>query len=268
MRLAEIQRLLIDGIHPHRTPAARDAAGKLLAESGELSTAERFFIYRNNITAARICALGAIYPVCKEIVGEDCFQGMAKTFAWQAPDRSEDLNVYGEAFAAFLAEQVRIHEAFSELPYLPELARLEWHWHAAYYAPDDVPFDASRLTTLTPDDTERITFPLSASLSLMETGFPVFEIWRRHRENEDVSSVGALVETEYLCVHRAGYEPRVERIDKARYALLRTCREGLCLAQLAERTEVTESLPTLLPEMIARGWIVADKKQGSRGQST
>lgn len=261
MRLAEIQRLLIDGIHPDRTPAARDAAGRLLAESGALSAADRFFIYRNNITGARVRALGAIYPVCREIVGEDCFRGMARSFAWQTPDRSEDLNVYGEAFAAFLAERVRTHEAFSSLPYLPELARLEWYWHAAYYAPDDVPFPATGLASLTPDDIERIRFPLSASLGLMETGFPVFEIWRRHREKDEVSGVEALLETEYLCIYREGHEPGVERIDKPRYALLGACGEGLCLAQLAERAGVKESLPTLLPELIARGWIVAGSNE-------
>jgi len=261
MRLAEIQRLLIDGIHPERTSAARDAAGRLLAESGALSAADRFFIYRNNITGARVRALGAIYPVCKEIVGEDCFQGMARSFAWQTPDRSEDLNVYGEAFAAFLAEQVRTQEAFSALPYLPELARLEWYWHAAYYAPDDVPFPATGLETLTPDDIERISFPLNASLSLMETGFPVFEIWHRHREKENVSSVDALGETEYLCIYREGYESRIERIDRARYALLGACGEGLCLARLAELAGVRESLSTLLPEMIARGWVVAGSNE-------
>lgn len=260
MHLAEIQRLLMDGIHPHRTTAARDAAGKLLAESGTLSATDRFLIYRNNITAARVRALGAIYPVCRKIVGEDCFQGMAKTFAWQSPDRSEDLNVYGETFDAFLAEQVRTREAFTDLSYLPELARLEWHWHAAYYAPDDAAFDASGLATQAPHDAEHITFPLSASLSLMETRFPVFEIWRRHHEEDAVASVAALVETDYLCIYRAGYAPRVERIDKARYALLDACREGLSLAQLAERAGVTESLPALLPEMITRGWIVADGK--------
>jgi len=261
VRLAEVQRLLMDGIHPHSMPPARDAAGKLLAESGSLSAADRFFIYRNNITGARVRALGAIYPVCREIVGEDCFQGMAKSFAWQSPDRSEDLNVYGEAFGEFLADQVRTREAFSELPYLPELACLEWYWHAAYYAPDDAPFPAAGLATLTPEDIEHINFPLSASLGLMETGFPVLEIWRRHREKEDVSSVDALGETEYLCIYREGYEPHVERIDKARYALLDACGEGLCLARLAERAGVQERLATLLPEMIARGWVVAGSKE-------
>ena len=257
MRLSETQRLLIDGIHPHSTPAERDAANRLLARSGTLGEADRFLIYRSNITGARVRALGAIYPVCTEIVGEDCFHGLARTFAWQAPDRSEDLNVYGEAFAAFLADLVHRQDAFSELPYLPDLARLEWYWHAAYYAPDDVPFATSIPATLLQVDSARITFPLSASVGLMETGFPVFDIWRRHRAKDEVSSIEALREPDCLCIYREGYEPRIERIDGACYALLDACGRDLSLAQLAGCDGIAEGLPTLLPEMIARGWIVA-----------
>ena len=81
--------------------------------------------------AARIEALRRVFPVCLAILGERSFSGLAREYVRDNPSRCPDLNSYGEGFANFLAIHIPCIEILAAFRYLPDLARLEWHWHAA-----------------------------------------------------------------------------------------------------------------------------------------
>ena len=90
----------------------------------------RFTIYRNNVAASLVSAVTATFPVCVELVGEEFFSLMALEFIRAHPPTSRILAYYGGAFADY----VRHFPPAASLPYLADIANLEYRRVLAYHA--------------------------------------------------------------------------------------------------------------------------------------
>ena len=66
--------------------------------------------------------LGSAFPVVRQLVGEEFFSALARAYGMAHPSDNPDLNRFGAAFAGFLRDFPHV----AELPYLPDMARLEW----------------------------------------------------------------------------------------------------------------------------------------------
>ena len=74
----------------------------------------------------------ATYRVVRELVGAPFFDAAVDAFVRAHPSTGGDLNVYGGEFADFLAAYPHARD----LPYLPDVARLEWALDEAHRAAD------------------------------------------------------------------------------------------------------------------------------------
>ena len=152
---------------------AGDSTAAARIRAGKLSAARRLEIYRHNVYANLRGALKDIYPVTLAVVGEAFFHHAADQFVRVHPSRSGDLNQFGGDWAAFLGA----YPYAAELPYLPDVARLEWAWHEAFHAGDAPPFDSGRLATLPPDTHSTLCFLLHPTVRLVKSDFPILRIW-------------------------------------------------------------------------------------------
>lgn len=100
---------------------------------------KRFDVYRNNVLASLIEALGQAYPAVKRLVGDAFFQAAAGVFVRAEPPRTPMMIYYGEGFADWLES----FEPAQKLPYLPDVARLERLILEATHAADAAPLDAA-----------------------------------------------------------------------------------------------------------------------------
>jgi hypothetical protein len=91
----------------------------------KLRHGERFGLYRGNLASTWTKALAAAYPVIAQLVGEEFFAALAREYGRAHPSDSGDLNRFGARFEPFL----RCFEHVKDLPYLPDMARLEWQLH-------------------------------------------------------------------------------------------------------------------------------------------
>ncbi len=107
----------------------------------------RMAVYRNNCAVARIEALKANYPIVARLVGDDFFVGMARQFSYARPPRHTALGAYGEDFPVFIADFAPARE----LPYLADVARLEWACALAFGAEDGAPMTIEALAGLDPE---------------------------------------------------------------------------------------------------------------------
>jgi hypothetical protein len=137
----------------------------------------RFAIYRNNVVFGLIEALGARFPVCRRLLGEECFDAAAAHFARQEPPRAAVLHEYGEGFAAFL----EAFPPFADYDYLGDMARFETALGRAYYARDATPLAPSALASLKPAALAGATLALHPSLQIVSSRRPVLSIWRAHQ---------------------------------------------------------------------------------------
>lgn len=152
--------------------------------------AQRFAVYRNNVTVSLIDALADTYPVVQAMVGEDFFRAMACLFIRAEPPRSPVLAWYGNTFADFI-------EGFApagSLPYLADLARLEMRYVQAYHAADAAPVPLAKLAGLLGDENAlaRVRFTLHPALHLVRSRYAVVSLWAAHQDEAPTNSLGAI----------------------------------------------------------------------------
>ncbi|MDP9043525.1 MAG: DNA-binding domain-containing protein [Pseudomonadota bacterium] len=171
--LLDLQRALADALSDGGS--ATGAAHWLMGEPALLE--QRLAIYRSNVAAATAKALGAAYPVIGRVVGDEFFGGLARAYQRRVPSTSGDLFDRGAGFADFLADFAPART----LPYLPDLARLEWAVHRAYGAADAPAWDRQTVAQVAPEQQAAIRFDWAPGSVLIDSGYPMARVWRIHQ---------------------------------------------------------------------------------------
>ncbi len=253
MSLRNTQAVFYDAISKPAGDDSEVLAVELIKKTGNLSALQRLDIYRNTSLVSKISALQQIYPVCESILGSRVFKNLAYDYAMQQASYSNDLNGYGALFAAFIDNALQTHHELVGFNYLHDLCTLEWLWHKAYYQANDSVFDFVAFA-LHSDKPAEVSLNISYSLEIMTSDYPVHLIWQQYRDQNMHASVAGLDETEYLCIYRHDFIPKIEKINQAEFALLNACRQGRTLEDMASDEALLVAL-SLMPEMIKRAWI-------------
>jgi hypothetical protein len=169
----------------------------------------RLAVYRGNAAAATAKALGAAYPVTEQVLGRSAFAILARDYQRLAPSTSGDLNELG----AELADIVAAHEMGQSLPYLADLARLEWAAHRAYGAADASPFDTRAIAQLSGPQQSTIRFVWAAGTTLIRSQFPIVRIWRIHQAGFDGEFSVDWSNGEVALIAREGLRVAVHALD-------------------------------------------------------
>lgn len=153
---------------------APDAATPETLGGAAVVGADRFWIYRNNYVASLTDVLADTYRAVARLVGDENFRFLAHRFVRQAPPAEPALYAYGDGFADFIAG---VEAAVAELPFLPDLARLEWAVNEAYFAADAEPLVAEALAALAPEDYAGLHLALHPTARLVGSDYPVWHLW-------------------------------------------------------------------------------------------
>ena len=207
--------------------ADAEVPGPLVGRQGA-SPSRRFAVYRNNVYASLIDVLTSRFPVSARLVGEAFFRAMARLYVEETPPASPVLLRYGEAFADFVAA----FPPAAALPYLVDVARLEWAWHGAYHAQDAVPLPLSELAEVG-EAAEQVVLTLHPSLRVVRSAYPVVTIWQiamREGENEP-SRLPA--DGEDALVVRPELDVEVRRLPPGGAQFVRALAEGATLLEAA-----------------------------------
>ena len=148
-----------------------------------ISPIENLQIYRNNIFINFREALKTVYPIVIKLVGEEFFDFSADTYIRSYPSTSGDLNNFGENFSVFLHSFPPVEN----LPYLPDIARLEWYCQQIYQAIEPPLFDVARLQSIPEEQQAELKFFLNPASQLLVSDFPLLKIWNLcQQENQDL----------------------------------------------------------------------------------
>jgi hypothetical protein len=231
-------------------PALR-AVSEHIEAQGSFSAADHLLIYRRAIIGTLVRTLGAIHPVCKRLVGDEFFDAMGRIYARQTPSESPDLGDYGESFSTFIAD----FEPAADLPYLADVARLEWCWHRAFHAPDEEGLDIAALGNVAETDTDRIVFRLPVSAHLLASDYPVQHIWQVNQDEWTGDQSVDLNEGDArLIVWRQDHDMRIDEPNPAEWRLLNAIAAGKTLGEISA-AEGLDDLDPVLPRCVQNGWI-------------
>lgn len=175
MRLNEIQ----DNFAQLMTGGASTQGIAPLFSCGAISLPDRLSVYQNNVQKSLADTIIATYPVITALVGDDFMQAMSYEFIRRHPPVRGDLNAYGGSFATF----VETFKPAQNLPYLPDVARLEWARNEAYYARDDAPLDPAALQNLPPEKMDNLVFSFRDSVRLLASPYPLEDIYNLYKED-------------------------------------------------------------------------------------
>lgn len=256
LSLSELQTIFLKSSVQRDESAAAELI-RFIRATANKTPAERLAIYRSNIQETHINALQDIYAVCKKLVGNNYFRQLAGLYVSLYPSKDHDLNRYGEKFPDFLDEIITTRPEASSLCYLSDIARLEWLYHKSHYTIDESPFDVSLLSEMPQQQWIDLQFRTSASLGLLCSGYPVFEIWCYHQGKMDsVLALEESAELQHIAVWRKKLEFKIEVISALAYGWLIALGDGANLGELSANLNSSEELGSLLSISIQRGWIV------------
>jgi hypothetical protein len=207
------------------------AAAAAVRDDG-VGWAARLGIYRHHVFATLTAALAASFPVVCRLVDERFFGYAADRYIRTEPPVGPCLFEYGGSFPAFLAE----FPPCRVLPYLADVARLEWAMQQALHAPDATPLGADALRFVPPRSACALTFALDPSVTLLASPWPIDRIWRA---NQPAAADDAIVDLRAggatLEVRRVGDEVVVRALDPASFTFRRAIGELTSLGVASER---------------------------------
>jgi len=187
-------------------------------------------IYRRAVFTNWRNALGATFGVVRAQTGAPFFDAAVDAFARAHPSTGGDLNVYGDAFASFLAH----YPHAQALPYLPDVARLEWALDEAQRADDDAGSPEALLSALAavaPDAVASLRFRLEHSCRLLRSPYPILRIWQVHQPTHDgPQDVAFDGPDDLLLVQRESGRVAVERLAAGEYAWVAALASGASFA--------------------------------------
>ncbi|MDD3760713.1 MAG: DNA-binding domain-containing protein [Acidithiobacillus sp.] len=195
-------------------------------------------IYRNNILEGFRLALADIYRTTEQLLGEECFRALCHEYVQNHPSVSGDRNAYGQELSSWLAGHPLAHT----IPYLPDLARLEWRQHEAYLAEDG--FSA---------------LGLHNSVRLVESDYPIFSIWAFCQDPENAGTLDLdHLSAESILVARPTEEVLMRPVGPAEALWYGSLLSGHGIQEARQMTIATEpdfDLATLVQNAVAEGLI-------------
>lgn len=224
-------------------------AGALILGAG-LAPGERLAVYRNTYLLTLVRALRLSYPAVERLVGADFFEAAARAFIAAEPPRSSWLDDYGAGFAGFL-------ERFAPaavLPYLGDVARLEWAVSRALHASDAEPLDLAALASVPEAERAGLRFRPQPSLALLALQHPADAVWHAVLA-EDEAALAALdlsAGPAWLLVQRGPQGVELLRLAEPLWNFVHALCAGRPLgAALAEHRDI--DAPAALAALLAQG---------------
>lgn len=209
-----------------------------LAAHSPSEIAQRFKVYRNNVVHSLTRALAARFPVVEQLVGTAFFNAMARVYIASAPPENPVLLHWGDSFAAFLDQ----FDPVAHLPFLGDVARLEYARGCACHAADATPMAADELAVA---DLETLRLSLHPSVSLLRCATPAVQIWLSHQPGHQGRSVQAGPD-HALIGRQPDFTVIVEHVDAGTFGVLAALKGGEMLGHAATIADPTQALALLL----------------------
>jgi len=254
MNLRETQREILAAI---RNGAIAPALQGDIVNGRGLDSQRCLAIHRQTWLGARMEVLQSAFPVCRQIVGDECFRLLCRECALACPSLHPNLHCYPENFTAWLEAWITDRPEFADYAYLADLARFEWARYRTWQTGSDGSFDFTAFAALDTSQKAKVRFRLDESASLVESPYPIHEIWQLHQRNASQSSLTAGNLPERLLVYRTPSGPGIECLDEHTAAIYRQLQQGASLAELQAEADSRNVVPGgFIARLIEAGCII------------
>jgi hypothetical protein len=177
--------------------------------------------YRSHAAAQAVRSLGAAYPVVESLVGQENFEALARLLWREQPPQGGDLAQWGAALAAQIEG---LPELVADLPFLADVARVEWALHSMAVL-GDAQAEPASLTLLAHEDPANLRLDLAPGTACFSSAWPVVTLIEAPRAAPPRRAPSA----ETARVWRCGWRPSLCKAQPGEPAFLRAVQEGKSL---------------------------------------
>lgn len=255
---ALLQALLSPGAQAVDAPLP-DELNQFIANNAYPTSARGLNCYKSNAHAVAERALSAAYPVVTAILSTDSMAQLARALWHAHPPQRGDLAQWGDTLAAFVAQSTQL----ADLPWLADVARVEWALHQADGAADAVT-DLTTLALLATEDPAHLALRLAPGLQVLTSSHAVVPVLQAHRQptgHAQAQAIEALgsnwcpAHPEHALVWRVGHQPaHLTALPDDEAAVLSALLAGQALLPALDSGDL--DFATWLPEAIQRGCVL------------
>src|SRR3989338_1885656 len=162
-------RILSHNHEPFKTP--------LLNPQGGSSGEERMAVYAEGYVARVMEALAEVYEAIHHFLGKEAFVDLTECYITAHPSHSYNLNFIGSQMPGFIGRTPYVEK----LPFLPDLAKLEWQVAQSFHSFEGPVFDPSTLASYSEEDREKIRIIFQPSVRVVSSSWPILDIWNARK---------------------------------------------------------------------------------------
>jgi hypothetical protein len=217
--------------------AGHDRADLIAAIAGDSrAVLGRLQLHRHHVTRSISAALAATFPTVAALVGQDFFSLLARDFMAGTALEDPVLSRYGEDFPQFIATKQDMHG----LPYLADVARLDWALNVAFHAGLEPRLSATDLAGWSQDCLLSLSARLPTGSSLIESAYPLDLIWQASQPSSSVDKVDLAAGAACLVVFRRSEDAAFAVLTPGEAAFIERLRQDDRLANAAQHASRVE----------------------------
>ncbi len=228
-----------------------------------VDVATRLAVYTQGYAARVSEALREAFPAVAYILGGASFASLAARYAREVPAGLRNLNHVGAALPAFLADD----RLSRDLPFLSDLARLEWAVVECFHGELREPFDVASCSAWDMDDWANARVALQASTAIVRSAWPLRELRDARNSERSAIDVDLVERPDCVLVYRSGFEVVTESIGETEASALVCLRAGQRLGEVAAALDrsgaESDVVSGLFRRCVALGLVVSCRPSGS-----
>jgi hypothetical protein len=207
--------------------------------SGCPQPTERMEVYVGGYRARVHEALAEVYEATHQVLGRALFLTLAHAYALACPSRDYNLSAAGRHLPTFLSQ----YAPTAHLPFLPDLARLEWQVCEAFHAQEQPPLEAASLTEQSLEAWADVRLLFQPSVSVVASAWPILDLWQARLQPRKTIDLEVAGRPQCVAVYRQGDRVQCEQLDVLQQVWLEGLLRGDSLGQVCERVAAAADGP-------------------------
>jgi len=232
LSLHDLQRWMQSKIASSRAEAAGGGTPEhLLNPQRGIAGETRLAVYAEGYVVRMREALHEVYEAIYQVLGERTFADLASAYAQRYPSHESNLSLVGRHLPEFLTSW----PLTQRLPFLPDLAQLEWRVSLAFHATQEHPIDSQLMASLSLDAWERTALVFQPSVGFVSSAWPILDLWNARAQPRSAINIELVSRPQCVLIFRRDLHLHCEAIDAAQTLWLEALLAGATLGAACDR---------------------------------
>ena len=252
--LTELQSAITAGIFGNDPPSSLD---EWIRVPRGADPNVRFAIHREGYPVRISSSIADAFPAVANILGDGSLAKLTDRFIETGLPAERNLNRIGRGLPVFLKRDPLTRD----VPFLPDLAALEWAIFECFHSEAGREFDPATIAGFSLADWARTRIVFRPGTAVVTSAWPIRELWMTRDLDRSEIDVDVTNRPEQVLVHRVGFDVETQTIDPLEAHALERLQGGAHLGEvmtdLSERGAEPARVSGFFGSWVSRGLVSA-----------